>query len=130
MEKVYIQYGIHACCSPSLDGSVAGAGSGRGTSISTATAASRVWATAQRGFRSFLNDRSESPASDSSSANNGRRMAGERGELRKHSYTVILRLKDFDMASGGILWLFDRITDFTNCCLRDYSYLLMNGLPS
>lgn len=41
---------------------------------------------------------------------------------------MILRLRDFGMASGGILWLFDRITDFTNCCLRDYSYLLMNGL--
>lgn len=77
-----VQYTVHACYSPSLDGSVAGAGSGRGTSISTATAASRVWASAQRGFRSFLNDRSESPASDSSSANNGRRMGGERGEMR------------------------------------------------
>ncbi|KAK3875579.1 hypothetical protein Pcinc_019571 [Petrolisthes cinctipes] len=70
---------IEVISSPSLDGSVAGAGSSRGATISTTTAASRVWATAQRGFRSFLNDRSESPASDSS-ANNGRRTAGERGD--------------------------------------------------
>lgn len=46
--------------SPSLDGSTVARGS---------AAASRVWASAQRGLRSFLNDRSESPASDSSSNN-------------------------------------------------------------
>ncbi|XP_066974181.1 TATA element modulatory factor-like isoform X1 [Macrobrachium rosenbergii] len=51
---------IEVISSPSLDGSTVARGS---------AAASRVWASAQRGLRSFLNDRSESPASDSSSNN-------------------------------------------------------------
>ncbi|XP_047503019.1 TATA element modulatory factor-like isoform X5 [Penaeus chinensis] len=51
---------IEVISSPSLDGSTVARGS---------ATASRVWASAQRGLRSFLNDRSESPASDSSSNN-------------------------------------------------------------
>ncbi|KAG7158235.1 TATA element modulatory factor-like [Homarus americanus] len=52
---------IEVISSPSLDGSTIARGS---------TTTSRVWVSAQRGLRSLLNDRSESPASDSSSNNN------------------------------------------------------------
>lgn len=51
---------IEVISSPSLDGS---------TTVRGSATASRVWASAQRGLRSLLNDRSESPASDSSSNN-------------------------------------------------------------
>nr|XP_053648326.1 TATA element modulatory factor-like isoform X1 [Cherax quadricarinatus] len=51
---------IEVISSPSLDGSTIARGS---------ATASRVWVTAQRGLRSLLNDRSESPASDSSGNN-------------------------------------------------------------
>uniref|UniRef100_A0A0P4VY12 TATA element modulatory factor 1 TATA binding domain-containing protein n=1 Tax=Scylla olivacea TaxID=85551 RepID=A0A0P4VY12_SCYOL len=67
---------IEVISSPSLDGSTAVS---RGTSAAT----SRVWATAQRGLRSFLNDRSESSASDSSS--NHKKTNSERGHRRNQS---------------------------------------------
>ncbi|XP_042863087.1 TATA element modulatory factor-like isoform X9 [Penaeus japonicus] len=65
---------IEVISSPSLDGSTVARGS---------AAASRVWASAQRGLRSFLNDRSESPASDSSS--NNKKNNTEKGHRRNQS---------------------------------------------
>ncbi|XP_045109755.1 TATA element modulatory factor-like isoform X3 [Portunus trituberculatus] len=65
--------------SPSLDGSTVVS---RGTSAGT----SRVWSTAQRGMRSFLNDRSESSASDSSS--NHKKTNSERVETVPSSMTT------------------------------------------
>lgn len=70
---------IEVISSPSLDGSTAVS---RGTSAST----SRVWATAQRGLRTFLNDRSESSASDSSS--NHKKTNSERVETVPSSMTT------------------------------------------
>ncbi|KAK8381197.1 hypothetical protein O3P69_008219 [Scylla paramamosain] len=70
---------IEVISSPSLDGSTAVS---RGTSAAT----SRVWATAQRGLRSFLNDRSESSASDSSS--NHKKTNSERVETVPSSMTT------------------------------------------
>ncbi|XP_064090426.1 TATA element modulatory factor-like isoform X4 [Macrobrachium nipponense] len=65
---------IEVISSPSLDGSTVARGS---------AAASRVWASAQRGLRSFLNDRSESPASDSSS--NNKKNNTDKGHRRNQS---------------------------------------------
>ncbi|XP_066974184.1 TATA element modulatory factor-like isoform X4 [Macrobrachium rosenbergii] len=65
---------IEVISSPSLDGSTVARGS---------AAASRVWASAQRGLRSFLNDRSESPASDSSS--NNKKNNADKGHRRNQS---------------------------------------------
>ncbi|XP_047503022.1 TATA element modulatory factor-like isoform X8 [Penaeus chinensis] len=65
---------IEVISSPSLDGSTVARGS---------ATASRVWASAQRGLRSFLNDRSESPASDSSS--NNKKNHTEKGHRRNQS---------------------------------------------
>nr|XP_045617076.1 TATA element modulatory factor-like isoform X3 [Procambarus clarkii] len=65
---------IEVISSPSLDGSTVARGSGT---------ASRIWVTAQRGLRSVLNDRSESPASDSSS--NNKKISNEKGHRRNQS---------------------------------------------
>ncbi|XP_050724673.1 TATA element modulatory factor-like isoform X3 [Eriocheir sinensis] len=69
---------IEVISSPSLDGSVAAS---RGS-----TATSRVWGTTQRGLRTFINDRSESSASDSSS--NHKKMGGEKVETVSSSMTT------------------------------------------
>ncbi|KAK7081030.1 TATA element modulatory factor 1 [Halocaridina rubra] len=65
---------IEVISSPSLDGNSVVRGS---------AAASRVWATTQRGLRSLLNDRSESPASDSSS--NNKKNNTDKGHRRNQS---------------------------------------------
>ncbi|XP_068218731.1 TATA element modulatory factor-like isoform X8 [Palaemon carinicauda] len=65
---------IEVISSPSLDGS---------TVVRGSVTASRVWASAQRGLRSFLNDRSESPASDSSS--NNKKNNADKGHRRNQS---------------------------------------------
>ncbi|XP_042241665.1 TATA element modulatory factor-like isoform X2 [Homarus americanus] len=66
---------IEVISSPSLDGSTIARGS---------TTTSRVWVSAQRGLRSLLNDRSESPASDSSS-NNNKKTNNDKGHRRNQS---------------------------------------------
>nr|XP_045617075.1 TATA element modulatory factor-like isoform X2 [Procambarus clarkii] len=68
---------IEVISSPSLDGSTVARGSGT---------ASRIWVTAQRGLRSVLNDRSESPASDSSS--NNKKISNEKVETVPSSMTT------------------------------------------
>ncbi|XP_053648328.2 TATA element modulatory factor isoform X2 [Cherax quadricarinatus] len=65
---------IEVISSPSLDGSTIARGS---------ATASRVWVTAQRGLRSLLNDRSESPASDSSG--NNKKTSNDKGHRRNQS---------------------------------------------
>ncbi|XP_071533325.1 uncharacterized protein [Panulirus ornatus] len=65
---------IEVISSPSLDGS---------TTVRGSATASRVWASAQRGLRSLLNDRSESPASDSSS--NNKKTNNDKGHRRNQS---------------------------------------------
>ncbi|XP_068218725.1 TATA element modulatory factor-like isoform X3 [Palaemon carinicauda] len=106
---------IEVISSPSLDGS---------TVVRGSVTASRVWASAQRGLRSFLNDRSESPASDSSS-NNKKNNADKAETVPSSMTTSFTSISESEGESCNVLVLSNLTLDPSSISqvLQDFPYV-------